>query len=146
MRRHEKKGRQNDGPLQSDYRRELSTPVDDPDHLASAAIDLNDAVPVLSEDEPIGVLEPAIHPHIAELSAGTVALLRLARRQAAVVLLGEARRARIAPEAAIVIIKTIVVTEAVISVKPRLLDAALQHLQALLQLRALSPVKAVNPE
>jgi len=114
--------------------------------LASAAIDLNDAVPVLSEDEPIGVLEPAIHPHIAELSAGTVALLRLARRQAAVVLLGEARRARIAPEAAIVIIKTIVVTEAVISVKPRLLDAALQHLQALLQLRALSPVKAVNPE
>jgi len=108
--------------------------------LASAAIDLKDPVPVLSVDEPIGVLKPAIRPHIAELSAGTVALLRLARRQAAVVLLFEARWARIAPEAAIVVI------EAVISVKTRLLDAALQHLQALLQLRALSPVKAVNPE
>jgi hypothetical protein len=114
--------------------------------LASAAIDLKNPVSILSEDEPIGVLKPAIHPHIAELPAGTVALLRLARRQAAVVLLGETRRARIAPEAAIVIIKTIVVIEAVISVKPRLLDSSLQHLQALLQLRALSPVKAVNPE
>jgi len=114
--------------------------------LASAAIDLKDPVPVLSVDKPIGVLKPAIHSHIAELSAGTVALLRLARRQAAVVLLVEARWARLAPEAAIVIIKTIVVIEAIISVKTRLLDAALQHLQALLQLRALGPVKAVNPE
>ncbi len=146
MKVREKKGRQKTALCNSDYRRELPPAVDDSDHLASAAIDLKDPVPVLSVDEPIGVLEPAIHPHIAELAAGTVALLRLARRQAAVVLLGEARRARITTEAAIVIVKTIIVIEAVISVKTRLLDAALQHLQALLQLGALSPVKAVKPE
>lgn len=131
----------------------LPPPVDDPHHLARATVYLKYPVSLLPENESVGLPKPLIIDHrpVAKLAVEPVALFGLARRQAAVVLLGKPRRAPIAPEATIVIlepiivIETIIVIEAVVSVKARLLDPALQDLQPLLQVEALIPGQAIAP-
>ena len=129
----------------------LAPPVNDSRDLSGAAIDLEYPVAVLPINEAVAVPEPVAvqRPPIVELAVETIPLLRLAWGQAAIVLLIQPRRTPIAAEAAvvvetIVIIEAIIVVEAPVSGEPRPFDAALQHFQALLQIKALLPCQAIN--